>query len=178
MANPNIRSKDPLLTVAAGLLWLILGVIAFAGLVVTLAIPGLLLVGADFVQAPELGPLSTELKALICLLLAGVAGVLYLLWRFFRAIQGIARSVSEGDPFAPVNADRLTAMAWTILAINLAAIPLAALGLHIRQMTGEEGGSMIGSFDLGGVILALTLFILARVFRHGAAMREDLEGTV
>ncbi len=26
--------------------------------------------------------------------------------------------------------------------------------------------------------LALLLFILARVFRHGAAMRDDLEGTV
>jgi hypothetical protein len=32
--------------------------------------------------------------------------------------------------------------------------------------------------SLGGLLLALTLFILARVFRQGAAMREDLEGTV
>ena len=37
---------------------------------------------------------------------------------------------------------------------------------------------MEASFDFGGLILILTLFILARVFRHGAAMREDLEGTV
>ena len=27
-------------------------------------------------------------------------------------------------------------------------------------------------------LLVVILFILARVFRHGAAMREDLEGTV
>ena len=33
-------------------------------------------------------------------------------------------------------------------------------------------------FDGGGILLILILFILARVFRHGAAMREDLEGTV
>lgn len=37
---------------------------------------------------------------------------------------------------------------------------------------------MKGAFDLGGIILAITLFILARVFRQGAAMRNDLEGTV
>ena len=32
--------------------------------------------------------------------------------------------------------------------------------------------------DLTGFLIVLVLFILARVFRHGAAMREDLEGTV
>jgi hypothetical protein len=31
---------------------------------------------------------------------------------------------------------------------------------------------------LFGLVVGLVLFILARVFRHGAAMREDLEGTV
>jgi hypothetical protein len=34
------------------------------------------------------------------------------------------------------------------------------------------------AFWLGGVILSLTLFVLARVFRKGTDMREDLEGTV
>ena len=32
--------------------------------------------------------------------------------------------------------------------------------------------------DIEGILLALILFILARVFRHGARMRDDLEGTV
>ena len=31
---------------------------------------------------------------------------------------------------------------------------------------------------LPGILMVIILFILARVFRHGAAMREDLEGTV
>ena len=35
-----------------------------------------------------------------------------------------------------------------------------------------------GGLDGGSILLTLILFILARVFRHGAAMREDLEGTV
>jgi len=32
--------------------------------------------------------------------------------------------------------------------------------------------------SLTGLLVGLVLLILARVFRHGAAMREDLEGTV
>jgi hypothetical protein len=31
---------------------------------------------------------------------------------------------------------------------------------------------------LAGLFLALVLFILARVFREGTRMRDDLEGTV
>ncbi|WP_439468048.1 DUF2975 domain-containing protein [Blastomonas fulva] len=178
MTLSDTRTKDPLLAVATVLIWLILGITAFAGIIVTICIPGVILFGAEFVEAPQLNPLSTETKALICGLLAGVAALLYLFWRFFRAMQGIVRSVGEGDPFVPVNADRLTQMAWMVLAMNIAAIPLAALGLHIARLVGENGGSMQGAFDLGGIILAITLFILARVFRQGAAMRNDLEGTV
>ncbi|MDM7930271.1 MAG: DUF2975 domain-containing protein [Blastomonas fulva] len=178
MTLSDTRTKDPLLAVATLLIWLILGITAFAGIIVTICIPGVILFGAEFVEAPQLNPLSTETKVLICGLLAGVAALLYLFWRFFRAMQGIVRSVGEGDPFVPVNADRLTQMAWMVLAINIAAIPLAALGLHIARLVGESGGSMKGAFDLGGIILAITLFILARVFRQGAAMRNDLEGTV
>jgi len=178
MTISDTRTKDPLLAVATVLIWLILGITAFAGIIVTICIPGVILFGAEFVEPPQLNPLSTETKVLICGLLAGVAALLYLFWRFFRAMQGIVRSVGEGDPFVPVNADRLTQMAWMVLAINIAAIPLAALGLHIARLVGESGGSMKGAFDLGGIILAITLFILARVFRQGAAMRNDLEGTV
>jgi Protein of unknown function (DUF2975) len=172
------QSRDPLLTIAKGMVWVILAILAFSGIIVTICIPAVLIFGAEFVGAAELNPLPFKTRALIVLLLAGVAGLLYLAWRFFYAMLAIARSVGEGDPFAPANADRLTAMAWTVLAINILAIPLAALGMHIATLAGKTGGTMQGAFDLGGIILALTLFILARVFRHGAAMRADLEGTV
>jgi hypothetical protein len=33
-------------------------------------------------------------------------------------------------------------------------------------------------FSGSGLVLMLVLFILSRIFRHGAAMREELEGTV
>jgi hypothetical protein len=175
--NPN-QSRDPLLTVATALLWIILGVLAFAGAIVTICIPGVLFIGAEFIKAPELNPLTFETRALITALLAGVAGLLYLGWRFFRTMLAIVRSVGEGDPFIPANADRLTAMGWTMLAINIGAIPVAALGAYVTSLAGEGKSSIEGGIDFGGIVLILTLFILARVFRHGAAMREDLEGTV
>jgi hypothetical protein len=178
MKTASYPANDPLLAVANGLIWIILGILAFAGIIVAIAIPGVLVVGAEFVEAPHLNPLSPQYKALICVLLAGVAGVLYLLWRFFRSMLAIVRSVGDGDPFIPDNADRLTAMGWTMLAINIAAMPLAALGAYIAQLVGENDVSLKAGVDFGGIILILTLFVLARVFRHGAALRADLEGTV
>ncbi|WP_370178175.1 DUF2975 domain-containing protein, partial [Alteriqipengyuania sp.] len=90
----------------------------------------------------------------------------------------LVNSVHEGDPFAPENGDRLSMMAWLMLAINILALPVAGLGAYIAKTAGEEPGTVDASFDFGGLVLILTLFILARVFRHGSAMREELEGTV
>jgi hypothetical protein len=170
--------SDPLLMIAGGILWFILGVIVFAGVIVAICIPGVLIIGGEFAGAADLSSLTPSMRWMIVLLLAGVAGVLYLGWRFFRAMQAILRSVGEGDPFIPVNADRLTLMAWIMLAINLLSIPLAVLGVNIAELAGEADVHTEAGFDAGGIVLILTLFILARVFRKGTQMREDLEGTV
>lgn len=170
--------SDPLLMIAGGILWFILGVIAFAGAIVAICIPGVLIFGTAFVDAADMPPLTQSMRLMIPLLLVGVAGVLYLGWRFFRAMQAILRSVGEGDPFIPVNADRLTLMAWIMLAINVVSIPLAVLGANIAELAGDDVGNVRAGFDAGGVVLVLTLFILARVFRKGTEMREELEGTV
>jgi hypothetical protein len=41
-----------------------------------------------------------------------------------------------------------------------------------------DGRSVPQANLLSGLLLVLVLFILARVFRVGAAMRDDLEGTI
>jgi hypothetical protein len=38
--------------------------------------------------------------------------------------------------------------------------------------------STSGGLSLNSLVLALVLFVLARVFRHGAQMHDDLAGTV
>ncbi len=169
--------RDLVLPAAEFLIWLALGVIAFAGVIVVVCIPGVMIFGGEFVEAAETG-LTIGQRALVALLLAGVAGLLYLGWRFFRAMQAIVRSVGYGDPFVSANADRLTEMAWIALAVHVVAIPVAGLGLYIARLAGEQPGKIEAGFDFGGILLILTLFILARVFRKGTEMREDLEGTI
>jgi hypothetical protein len=67
-------------------------------------------------------------------------------------------------------------MAWLALAIQVVSIGLGPLTYLLSQHFDDV--DVEGGLSLNGVALVLVLFVLARVFRHGAAMREDLEGTV
>lgn len=114
------------------------------------------------------------LFALLIMLLAGA-------FVFFGKLRAIIATVGEGDPFAPENADRLSVMAWLLLAIQVVMIPAGGLGLLLAKWADEVGNSDVtidAGLDLTGILMVIVLFILARVFKHGAAMREDLEGTV
>ena len=94
------------------------------------------------------------------------------------ALFAIVDTVGEGDPFVPANADRLTAMGWMMVATQLLSIAVVPFIIRVQDAFEETNATFDTDIDLGGIVLAITLFILARVFRHGAAMREDLEGTV
>lgn len=170
-------TKDPLLMIAKGIIYFMLGMIAFAGIIVGICSPGVLIFGGEFADAATI-ELTMNARLLLAAFLLAVAGVLFLGFRFFLHLLRIVQSVGEGDPFVPANADRLTAMAWLMLAINVISVPLAGFGVYIASMAGENPGNVDAGVDFGGLLLILTLFILARVFRKGTEMREDLEGTV
>ena len=95
---------------------------------------------------------------------------------FICNLRRIVDSVAEGDPFIPENAVRLENMAWLVVAIEVVAVPAGMLSgwisyvSHVRYL--DVGVS------IGALILALILFVLARIFRRGADMRDELEGTV
>ena len=95
---------------------------------------------------------------------------------WLKHLQRLIASVSEGDPFVPVNADRLTRMGWLTVAIQLLAIPVGGIGGWLESAVKEATADF--GISLGGFLLAMVLFILARVYRRGAEMREELEGTV
>ena len=95
---------------------------------------------------------------------------------FLRLLHRIVMSVTDGDPFAPVNADRLRHMAWTALAIQAGSLVMLFVVTQVDSLTDRIGIHSEVSFD--GLLIALLLFVLARIFAHGAAMRDDLEGTV
>jgi len=76
-----------------------------------------------------------------------------------RRLLTIVETVRSGDPFVAANALRLQAIAWVLLALQVLSL-------------------FIAGFSTSGWLAVLLTFILARVFAAGAAMRDDLEGTV
>ena len=99
---------------------------------------------------------------------------------FFGKMRALIESASKGDPFIPDNAQRLAAMAWLLLGSLGLTVIVGELRVYAASLIDpqSESGFDISPNDLTGFLIVLVLFILARVFRHGAAMREDLEGTV
>ncbi len=85
-------------------------------------------------------------------------------------------TVRMGDPFVAANAYRLRAIAWTLLALQLLGLAIAAIVKTIS--TAEHPVDIETGFSVNGWIAVLLAFILARVFAEGTLMREDLEGTV
>ena len=112
-------------------------------------------------------------------LLLGLAS--YALWlsaRFLKHLEDIITTVGEGDPFVAANAERLRSMARICLAIFALSVVATLGAVAYMAMDLPMEGSFEFDVSLESLLLALVLFILARVFRHGAAMRDDLEGTV
>jgi hypothetical protein len=110
-------------------------------------------------------------------LLPALTSIMSLLSFFFmRHLFRLIGSVREGDPFVPINAVRLQWMGWLSLAIYLIAIPTWALAHWTQRVTHDVHFQI--ELPFAGLLLSMILFILARVFRQGTRMREDLEGTV
>lgn len=175
--------KDPLLLAGKAIAIFLQAVMAIAAVALAVAIPALVIFRerANAAFAEEVGQAAELPIATIAgLMLVGLV-LVGLLFVFFGRLRKIIATVGEGDPFQPENADRLTQMGWLMLGANLLILPAAPLGIHLVHFFAEFEDmrfQMDDRLDLGGILLTIILFILARVFRHGAAMREDLEGTV
>ena len=94
----------------------------------------------------------------------------------FTRLLAMVGTVRAGDPFVAANAYRLRAIAWTLLALQLLGLVIAAIVEAIS--TPEHPVDIEAGFSVNGWLAVLMTFILARVFAEGALMREDLEGTV
>ena len=92
-----------------------------------------------------------------------------------KRLLTIVETVRAGDPFVTVNAQRLRAIAWALVALNLLSVAIGAIAFGIS--TTAYPVRMAG-FSISGWLAVLLTFVLARVFAKGALMREDLEGTV
>jgi hypothetical protein len=93
-----------------------------------------------------------------------------------KRLLAIVKTVRAGDPFVAANADRLQAIAWVLLALNLLGIVIGAIAKTVS--TPAHPVNINAGFSINGWLAVLLTFLLARVFAKGAVMREDLEGTV
>ncbi|MXP26984.1 DUF2975 domain-containing protein [Altererythrobacter indicus] len=175
-------TKDPLLSIAKIVLVVFLGAIGVAGVALTAA-----LIGLPFYSGLLLEKLAEQNSPVGSQLIWALAGIFILAivlvaiaFYFFALLRRIVNSVGDGDPFIAENATRLTHMAWASLAGQLTAIPLTAVATYIGKIASDAGKHVNYdiSFPIDGLLMVLILFILARVFRKGTEMREELEGTV
>ena len=95
--------------------------------------------------------------------------------RLLATLADIIVTASAGDPFIAANAHRLQKIGWCLLALQLCEIPGILIGRYFPAM---GSAAPDGDISIGGWISVLMVFVLARVFAAGSAMRDDLEGTV
>jgi hypothetical protein len=91
-------------------------------------------------------------------------------------LRAIVETVRAGDPFVAANADRLHAIAWTLLALQLLSIVIGGIGKAIS--TPAHPLHLDAGFSITGWLAVFLIFVLARVFAEGTRMRDDLDGTV
>jgi hypothetical protein len=136
--------------------------------------------GAGFVQVAlirkyrgTVDPATVVLFIQTVMLLSLPVGVA--IERLLVALRAILRTVQDKEPFVRANAARLRMIGWMLLIVQLADLAygvttIVANRLHIQDLVWQPGFT--------GWVAVLIAFVLAQVFEHGAAMRDDLDGTV
>jgi hypothetical protein len=106
---------------------------------------------------------------------AGIASV-PLAYIVLSRLLAIVETVRSDDPFVGANAARLTAIAWALLGLEL--LRLGVVGIASAASFHRAGIDLGTGFAVTPWLSILLVFVLARVFAQGAAMRADLEGTI
>ena len=126
----------------------------------------------DLTPSPEAARLIMGLRAIAAL---GLIAVL-LNYAGLKRLLAIVGTVRAGDPFVASNAQRLQAIAWLMLALQLLSMVIRAIADAV-SIQGQPLDIDAG-FSINGWLAVLLTFLLARVFAEGTRMRDDLEGTV
>lgn len=126
----------------------------------------------DLSPSPDTDRLVMGLRATVVLGLATVP----LNYGVLKRLLAIVETVRAGDPFVAINAQRLQAIAWALLALQLLSIVIGAIGKAVSSPAHPV--DLDAGFSVNAWLAILLTFLLARVFAAGTLMREDLEGTV
>jgi hypothetical protein len=122
--------------------------------------------------SPEASRLVLGLRAVAVLGLVSIPvnhGIL-------KRLLAMVDTVRAGDPFVATNAQRLQAIAWSLLALQVLSMIIGAIGKAVS--TPATPLRLDAGFSINGWLAVLLTFLLARVFAEGTLMRDDLAGTV
>jgi hypothetical protein len=122
--------------------------------------------------SPEAARLVMGLRAVAVLGLVAIP----LNYGILKRLLAMVATVREGDPFVAANADRLRAIAWTLLTLQVLSVVIGAIGKAVS--TPATPVDLDAGFSINGWLAVLLTFLLARVFAEGTLMRDDLAGTV
>jgi hypothetical protein len=126
----------------------------------------------DLAPSPDTERLVMGLRAVAALGLLSIP----LNHMVLKRLLAMVGTVRTGDPFLAANAQRLQAIAWILLALQILSIVIGAIGKAVS--TPAHPVHLSAGFSINGWLAVLLTFVLARVFAEGAVMREDLEGTI
>ncbi|GAB3750472.1 DUF2975 domain-containing protein [Lysobacter olei] len=138
-----------------------------------------LLVWSFFIEGWPQRPLGFDLvnmhphapNGLRVIVVIGIIGAV-IVHGILRRVLAIVDTVRDGDPFILENARRLEAIAWSILALEVLRMIVAAIAAVVWESGRVDG------FSIASWFAVLLVFVLSGVFARGAGMRADLEGTV
>jgi Protein of unknown function (DUF2975) len=173
----RIASSSAALPIAYGVLRILivvnwLGGAAILALLVAMPNEQWIMSAFKLSPSPDAERLVMGLRAAAVLGLA----VIPLNYVVLKRLLAIVETVRAGDPFVAANADRLQAIAWALLTLQLLSIAIGAIGKAVS--TPAHPVHLDAGFSINGWLAVLFAFLLARVFAEGTLMRDDLEGTV
>ena len=166
---------------ALPILYVVLRILIVVNWVVGILILALLLVMPNeqwIMQAFKLDPGPEAERVIVGLRTVAVLGLLAipLNYLILKRLVALVETVRASDPFVPKNAERLYAIAWALLALQLISFLIALIARWIS--TPAHPVELDAGLSVGGWLAVLLTFVLARVFAEGTLMREDLEGTI
>jgi hypothetical protein len=103
------------------------------------------------------------------------APMILLVHIIFTRLIAIIDSIGTGTAFSLVNAYRLRSIGWALLATQILDLGIGLYSVRVGESTGEYMG---WGFGFSGWLAALLIFVLAHLFRDGAAMRAELAEVV
>ena len=177
MTGPFDRSDRPLALSRTVLrllvkLNIIFAIGIFVLLMATFAAPAFLM------EALGLGPTRDGGRLLLAMRGIMVVGILAapVIHVIYTRLLAIVETVDAGDPFVVENAERLQTIAWSIVALQLMHVAVVVLANGV--WVGDQQIDIGDKFAITPWLTILLLFVLARVFDHGARMRDEIAGTV